>query len=132
MQSTWYSAVLQRYGLPLDSRHLYVKSDWEFFAAAVTSKRVREEILQSVALWVNETVSDRPFTDCYDSEGEGNFLGPYFLARPVVGGHFAFLTLGRACGGRAMEGLAFLEEGSVSGAVDLKEEIGLMAGGGEL
>ena len=55
MQSDWYHAVLQKYGLPLDSRHLYTKSDWEFFAAAVTSRRTRREILTSVARWVNET-----------------------------------------------------------------------------
>ncbi|KAI0872020.1 DUF1793-domain-containing protein [Hypoxylon argillaceum] len=57
MQSDWYHNVLQRYGLPLDSRHLYTKSDWEFFAAAVASKKVRTEILQHVAGWVNETVT---------------------------------------------------------------------------
>ncbi len=32
------------------------------------------------------------------------------MARPVVGGHFAFLTLGRACGGKAMDALKFLDE----------------------
>ena len=32
------------------------------------------------------------------------------MARPVVGGHFAFLTLERACGGEAVRGLEFLEE----------------------
>lgn len=57
MQSKWYGNVLQRYGLPLDSRHLYTKSDWEFFAAAVSSKMTREAIVGSVALWVNETVT---------------------------------------------------------------------------
>lgn len=55
MQSDWYENVRQRYGLPLDSRHLYTKSDWEFFAVAVASKHVREEVVQSIALWVNET-----------------------------------------------------------------------------
>ena len=30
------------------------------------------------------------------------------MARPVVGGHFAFLALERACGGKAVEALAFL------------------------
>lgn len=57
MQSDWYHAVLQHYGLPLDSRHLYTKSDWEFFAAAVTSRKTRTEILNSIAVWVNETVT---------------------------------------------------------------------------
>lgn len=55
MQSDWYHAVLQNYGLPLDSRHLYTKSDWEFFAAAVTSKETRGEMLGRIAVWVNET-----------------------------------------------------------------------------
>lgn len=54
---------------------------------------------------------DRPFTDLYDTEGTGGFPGVTFMARPVVGGTFAFLTLERACGGKAMEGLEFLDEG---------------------
>ncbi|KAL2875520.1 hypothetical protein SGCOL_009289 [Colletotrichum sp. CLE4] len=110
MQSNWYHAVLQHYGLPLDSRHLYTKSDWQFFAAAVSSKKTRMEILQSVATWVNETTTDRPFTDLYETEGTGGWPGPHFMARPVVGGHFAFLALERACGGKAVEGLSFLDE----------------------
>jgi hypothetical protein len=57
MQSKWYANVLQKYGLPLDSRHLYTKSDWEFFAAAVSSTETRAAILDSVALWVNETAT---------------------------------------------------------------------------
>ncbi|KAI0115460.1 hypothetical protein GGR51DRAFT_546274 [Nemania sp. FL0031] len=109
MQSDWYHNVLQRYGLPLDSRHLYTKSDWEFFAAAVASKKVRTQILQNVAGWVNETATDRPFTDLYDTEGDGGFPGINFMARPVVGGHFAFLALERACQGKATEGLMFLD-----------------------
>ena len=55
LQSRWYHNVMQRYGLPLDSRHLYTKTDWEFFAAAVAGEKVRNEILTSVARWVNET-----------------------------------------------------------------------------
>lgn len=99
-QSSWYANVMQRYGLPLDSRHLYTKSDWEFEAAAVASKDTRTEILDCVSRWINETETDRPFTDLYETEGRGGFPGPRFFARPVVGGHFAFLTLERACRGR--------------------------------
>ncbi len=101
---------MQRYGLPLDSRHLFTKSDWEFFAAAVTSESVRTEILEASAKWVNETSTDRPMTDLYDTEGDGGFLGAYFMARPVIGGHFAFLTLEKACGGQAVNALRFLNE----------------------
>lgn len=118
-QSIWYHYVRQKYGLPLDSRHLYTKTDWEFFAMAVASEEVRSEILESVARWVNETVTDRPFTDLHNTEGEGEFPGPNFFARPVVGGHFAFLALQRACGGRAMEGLKFLDDHSTFSLGDL-------------
>ncbi|KIW73345.1 hypothetical protein PV04_01475 [Phialophora macrospora] len=119
LQSDWYYAVRQKYGLPLDSRHLYTKTDWEFFAMAVAAPKVRAEILQSVAKWVNETVTDRPFTDLHQTEGRGEFPGPNFFARPVVGGHFAFLTLGQACGGRANDGLKFLDD-SVVKEVDVE------------
>lgn len=49
-------------------------------------------------------------TDLHETEGDGGFPGTHFLARPVVGGHFAYLTLERACGGKALEGLAFLNK----------------------
>ncbi len=112
MQSDWYHNVMQRYGLPLDSRHLYTKSDWQFFAASVASTSVRSEIVEAVSRWVNETVSDGPFTDLYETEGKGEFgAGNRFLARPVVGGHFAGLALSRACGGRAQTSLKFLDDG---------------------
>ena len=110
LQSDWYYNVRQKYGLPLDSRHLYTKSDWEFFAMAVSARSVREPILESVAKWVNETVTDRPLTDLHMTEGRGEFPGPNFFARPVIGGHFAFLALERACGGKAVDALKFLDE----------------------
>ncbi|CAG8288378.1 unnamed protein product [Penicillium olsonii] len=110
-QSVWYDHVRQKFGLPLDSRHLYTKTDWEFFSMAVVSKPVRAEILESVALWVNETASDGPFTDLHNTEGNGGYAeNTRFRARPVIGGHFAFLALERACGGRAVPGLKFLDE----------------------
>ena len=110
MQSDWYYNVRQKYGLPLDSRNLLTKTDWEFFAMAVAAPGVRAEILQSVAKWVNETETDRPFTDLHKTEGRGGFPGPNFFARPVIGGHFAFLTIGQACGGKAIDGLKFLDD----------------------
>ncbi|PSR77704.1 glutaminase GtaA [Coniella lustricola] len=113
LASDWYFNVMQKYGLPLDSRHLYTKSDWEFFAAAVASKQTRTEILTRVAKWLNETTTDNPFTDLYDTENTGGYPdGIGFRARPVVGGHFAFLALERACGGQAAQALSFLDAAS--------------------
>lgn len=100
-QSTWYPTALQHYGLPLDSRHLYTKSDWSFSAAAVASLSTAHAIIEATAAWVNDTVTDRPLSDLYSTEGKGGFPGggPEFFARPVVGGLFGDLALGRACGG---------------------------------
>lgn len=49
-------------------------------------------------------------TDLYETEGEGTFAGSSFFARPVVGGHFSFLALDKACDGKAVAGLGFLDE----------------------
>lgn len=101
-QSRQYSSVMQKYGLPLDSRHLYTKSDWQLQAAAVASPHVRQEIIGRIAKWINETNTDLPFTDLFETEGEGGFgAGNRFTARPVQGSLFSLLALGRACGGGA-------------------------------
>ena len=110
LQSTYYSYVIQRYGLPMDSRHLYTKSDWEYFSAAVVSSSTKKTILEAHAKWVNETSTDRPMTDLYETEGSGGFPGAHFMARPVIGGHFAPLALDRACGGEGAKGLKWLDE----------------------
>ena len=67
---------------------------------------------------------DRPFTDLHNTEGHGGFPGPNFFARPVIGGHFAFLTLERACGGEAMRGLEFLDRAEEEKERKLSKERG--------
>ncbi len=67
--------------------------------------------------------ADRPFTDLYETEGTGGFPGGLaFKARPVVGGHFAFLALERACVGKAVEALRFLNEQEV-GKINVQEAL---------
>ena len=108
--SAFYESVLQSYGLPLDSRHTYTKSDWMMQIAAVSSKSVRQKLVHGLALWLNRTNTDRPFSDLFETEGDGQFAaGNRFTNRPVVGSHFSRLALERSCGGKAIEGLAFLE-----------------------
>jgi hypothetical protein len=104
IQSDWYELVHQRYGLPLDSRHLYTKSDWQLWVAAISSEETRNTIVQGLGSWVNETTTDRPFTDLYDSNS-GAWPGINFMARPVVGGHFSVLALEKACGGNGFQGV---------------------------
>lgn len=109
--SSYYSVVMQTYGLPLDSRHKYSKSDWMFQSAAVATASIRQELTDRFAKWINETNSDLPLIDIFDTEPPGGFGDMIrFIARPVQGSLFSRLVLERACEGRALKGMQFLED----------------------
>jgi len=125
MQDAWYLERTEKYGLPLDSRHMYTKSDWEMFIAAISKSQTRNLLIDRLATWINETSTgtcpqhvfatkraddvDRPFTDLYDTIGTGGFPGITFINRPVVGGHFALLALERARELRAIKRIEVLK-----------------------
>ncbi|KAF2139407.1 uncharacterized protein K452DRAFT_232773 [Aplosporella prunicola CBS 121167] len=92
MQSEFYPTVELTYGVPLDTRHSYTKSDWEIFVAAVASTDTRDMFISDLAKWVAETSTNRAFTDLYDT-ASGDYPGFFFVARPVMGGMFALLAL---------------------------------------
>ncbi|KAL2063340.1 hypothetical protein VTL71DRAFT_5145 [Oculimacula yallundae] len=91
MQSTFYPTVKQKYGVPLDTRHSYTKSDWEMWCAAIASEDTKNIFISDLATWINDTPTNKAMTDWYDVQ-TGDFAGG-FVARPVVGGHFALLAL---------------------------------------
>ncbi|KAI0096866.1 DUF1793-domain-containing protein [Nemania sp. FL0031] len=96
MQSNWYPQVSQVYGVPLDNRHHYTKTDWQIWTAATCHARTRRLFINSVAYWLNDTVTRGAFTDLYECTGRGDYVeNAQFKARPVAGGHYAFLTLGK-------------------------------------
>ncbi|XXH01615.1 coq1 putative hexaprenyl diphosphate synthase [Hypoxylon texense] len=97
MQSAWYAGVSQTFGVPLDNRHHYTKSDWEIWTAATCSRATRRLFVNAVAYWLNETVTNLPFADLHEVVGAGDYplAIDHFSARPVVGGHFALLALGK-------------------------------------
>ncbi|TCD60187.1 hypothetical protein EIP91_010601 [Steccherinum ochraceum] len=91
MQTSWYSTVANSFGVPLDTRHTYTKSDWEIWTAAlVTSTSVRDLLVSSVRKYAADGSSSQPLGDWYETT-DGAVEG--FRARPVVGGHLALLTL---------------------------------------
>jgi hypothetical protein len=96
MQSAFYPTVSAAFGTPLDTRHDWVKSDWEMFAAAVAGDDTRGEMISRLAGWIGETPTNSPATDLYQAQTGGYAEGlPHFAARPVVGGWFALLVLGQ-------------------------------------
>ncbi|KAF2455999.1 hypothetical protein BDY21DRAFT_65560 [Lineolata rhizophorae] len=98
MQSAWYARVSQLFGLPLDNRHSLTKSDWELWTAATCAPATRRLIVDAVAYWLNNTSTDLPFTDLYDTIATGGYpqQSIRFIARPVAGGHFALLAMLKA------------------------------------
>ncbi|OBZ70311.1 hypothetical protein A0H81_09943 [Grifola frondosa] len=91
MQTAWYSTVANEFGVPLDTRHTYTKSDWEMWTAAlVTSTSVRDLLISSVRKYAADGLSSQPLGDWYETTN-GAVEG--FRARPVVGGHLALLAL---------------------------------------
>lgn len=71
---------------------LTLVGDWEFFTAAIASTETRDMFFKDLAVWINETPTNRPMTDLYDTN-TGDYPGVVFAARPVVGGAFALLLL---------------------------------------
>ncbi|KUJ19273.1 DUF1793-domain-containing protein [Mollisia scopiformis] len=95
MQSTFYPTVAQTYGVPLDTRNVFTKSDWQMWAASISSASTKSMFISKLASWINNTPTNRAFTDLYNTQ-TGDFADGPFIARPVVGGHFALLALNGA------------------------------------
>lgn len=96
MQSAFYSSVTNTYGVQLDSRNVYTKSDWNIWAASVADDSTKKDMIGKVAKYIGESESSVPLSDFYDSGNAG--LADFdvvFKARPVVGGHFAGCALGK-------------------------------------
>ncbi|CZR65302.1 probable glutaminase GtaA [Phialocephala subalpina] len=71
MQSSFYPTVANKYGVPLDNRHSYTKSDWSLFAAAVASTSTQHLLISKFAKWINETTTHEAMTDLYDARSKG-------------------------------------------------------------
>ncbi|QRV90571.1 hypothetical protein RhiJN_18589 [Ceratobasidium sp. AG-Ba] len=90
MQSGWYDDQGAEYGIALDSRHSYTKSDWQIFTAGMVLPNTRETLISRLRDYLANGKNNAPFSDWYDAIS-GKSVG--FRARPVVGGHFALLVL---------------------------------------
>ncbi len=82
----YYLSKQNEYGLPLDNRETYSKTDWIMWTATMApDKATFMEFISPVHRFMNETpqrvpMSDWIFTDRADKKG--------FQARSVVGGYY--------------------------------------------
>lgn len=86
-EMAWYRQALNAYGLPLDSRKTYTKSDWTLWTATLCGPRRDDIDLFSSRLLdaFNEMPQRRPMTDWLETD-QAKKVG--FTARSVVGGYF--------------------------------------------
>lgn len=88
---SYYLAHQNKYGLPLDCRRDYSKSDWIMWTAALAKdKKTFQKFVNPMWDYINETASRVPISDWFDTK---TALMTGFKARSVIGGHWMRVLL---------------------------------------
>lgn len=89
----YYLTKQNKYGLPLDNRETYTKTDWIMWTATLAAdKETFQKFVAPVYLFMNETPNRVPMSDWVFTD-EPNQRG--FQARSVVGGYFIKMLEGK-------------------------------------
>ena len=89
-ENAWYIKSMNQYGLPLDSRCSYTKSDWFMWVGAMAPVEDFGKYAAPLAKYLKESPSRVAFSDWYDTKS-GEYQA--FIARSVQGGVFMPLLM---------------------------------------
>lgn len=82
----YYLGKQNIYGLPLDCRKDYTKSDWIMWTASMSKdNKTFLKFVEPVYKYINETKSRVPLSDWHDTK---TGLYEAFIARSVIGGYW--------------------------------------------
>ncbi len=85
----FYLSKLNEYGVPLDNRKEYTKSDWLVWAAGLSDDKSKQgKLIASLDKYLRTSYERIPFADWYETKST---LHHEFLARSVQGGCFMLL-----------------------------------------
>jgi hypothetical protein len=86
MEVAHYKKVMQRYGVPLDSRTHLTKTDWSIWSATLADNQADfEAIVAPIYDYLDHTTARDPIADSYVTD---DIHSGGMHARPVVGGFF--------------------------------------------
>jgi hypothetical protein len=89
-ECAYYMTEAHPFGVPLDNRALFTKTDWEMWVAAFAPEDTFQSLVKAVYNMLDTTPDRVPLTDWYYTDSG---LQTGFRCRAVVGGLFAKLLL---------------------------------------
>ncbi len=65
----YYTAKMTRYGVPLDNRKMWCKTDWQMLTSALKiGSEYEKAVIKAMHTFLNETISRVPFTDWFECD----------------------------------------------------------------
>ena len=114
-EGAYYQSQANTFGIPLDNRHSYQKSDWFSWMGALAFDKPdwQSAIIDYLYQFAHTSPDRQPFADLFDTQT--NRLPGGFIARFVMGGLWSIPILNAAARGEWNDGLAVAERLSTSG-----------------